>query len=235
MTKPLASVPPERGDVSKADRGEDIPLQTSLFGETAVFPAQINPSGVITVSPPCFASAPRSGGTLDVMPHLQTSAGAITAFVFSCPGQREELLGHPCAGATGRNLDLALPKLHAQCPDLFTSPLRSAYVLTNSWPQIEYPAKTGRSEATATEILSPANLDRLERELTSITTILICGQKAKHAVLALHEQNRLARARVAVVMHLSPLAVNSHKAWLGKSGDERLALWAAEAVRQFAL
>jgi hypothetical protein len=34
-------------------------------------------------------------------------------------------------------------------------------------------------------------------------------------------------------MHLSPLAVNSHKAWLGKSVDERLALWAAQAVLQF--
>jgi hypothetical protein len=72
-------------------------------------------------------------------PHLQTCDGAITAFVFSCPGQREELLGHPCAGATGRNLDLALPKLHAQCLARFPSPLRSNYVLTNSWSQIEYP------------------------------------------------------------------------------------------------
>jgi hypothetical protein len=167
-------------------------------------------------------------------PHLQTCAGAVTAIVFSCPGQKEELLGHPCAGATGRNLDLALPKLHRLCPDRFTSPLRSDYVLTNSWSQIEYPAKTGRSEATATEILSADNLDRVERELAGIQTILICGQKAKHAVLALQAQNRLQGARVAVVMHLSPLAVNSHKAWLGKSGDERLALWALDAVRQFA-
>jgi hypothetical protein len=165
-------------------------------------------------------------------PHLQTCAGATTAFVFSCPGQREELLGHPCAGATGRNLDLALPKLHAQCPDRFSAPLRSAYVLTNSWSQIEYPAKTGRSEATVTEILSADNLARLERELFGITTILICGHKAKHAVLALQAQNRVQGARVAVVMHLSPLAVNSHKAWRGKSGDERLALWAAEAIAQ---
>jgi hypothetical protein len=170
---------------------------------------------------------------IDMRPHLQTCAGAVTAFVFSCPGQKEELLGHPCAGATGRNLDLALPKLHAQCPERFTSPLRSDYVLTNSWSQIEYPAKTGRSEATAAEILSSDNLARLERELAGIQTILICGQKAKHAVLALQGQNRLQSARVAVVMHLSPLAVNSHKAWLGKSGDERLALWAQAAALQF--
>jgi hypothetical protein len=115
----------------------------------------------------------------------------------------------------------------------FPSPLRSAYVLTNSWLQIEYPAKTGRSEATAAEILSPANLDRLELELVGITTILICGQKAKHAVLALQAQNRLQGSRVAVVMHLSPLAVNSHMAWQGKSGDERLALWTQAAVQQF--
>ena len=168
-----------------------------------------------------------------MQPHLQTCAGATTAFVFSCPGQKEEQLGHPCAGATGRNLDLALPKLHAQCPDRFRSPLRSDYVLTNSWSQIEYPAKTGRSEASAAEILSADNLNRLEQELVGIQTILICGQKARHAVLALQAQNRLQGARVAVVMHLSPLAVNSHKAWLGKSSDERLALWALDAVRQF--
>lgn len=167
-------------------------------------------------------------------PHLQACAGATTAFVFSCPGQKEEWLGHPCAGATGRNLDLALPKLYALCPDRFTSPVRSSYVLTNAWAQIEYPAKTGRSEATTPEILSAHNLDRLEAELQGITTILICGQKAATAVLALQAQNRLQGAQVAVVMHLSPLAVNSHKAWRGKSGDERLALWAAEAVAQFA-
>jgi hypothetical protein len=167
-----------------------------------------------------------------VLPHLQTCAGATTAFVFSCPGQKEEQLGHPCAGATGRNLDLALPKLHAQNPVRFVSPFRSAYVLTNSWPAVEYPAKTGRSEATMTEILDNRNLDRLENELRGIATILICGQKARHAVLALQEKNRLQGAQVAVVLHLSPLAVNSHKAWQGMSGDERLTLWANDAITQ---
>jgi hypothetical protein len=169
---------------------------------------------------------------LGATPHLQTCTGATTAFVFSCPGQKEELLGHPCAGATGRNLDAALPKLHAQAPQFFASSSRSAYVLTNSWSQVEYPTKTGRSEATATEILSPDNLNRLERELDGITIILICGQKAKHAVLELQAQGRLAKTKVAIVMHLSPLAVNSHAAWRGKSGDERLALWAADAIAQ---
>jgi hypothetical protein len=167
-------------------------------------------------------------------PHFQGCAGATTAFVFSCPGQKEELLGHPCAGATGRNLDAALPKLHALLPAVFASPKRAAYVLTNSWSQIEYLAKTGRSEATVSEILSADNLNRLERELADITTILICGQKAKHAVLELQAQGRLAKAKIAIVMHLSPLAVNSHAAWRGKSGDERLSLWAADVVRQLA-
>jgi uracil-DNA glycosylase len=171
-------------------------------------------------------------GGLGATPHLQPCAGATTAFVFSCPGQKEELLGHPCAGATGRNLDAALPKLHTLAPKLFASSSRAAYVLTNSWSQIEYPAKTGRSEATAAEILSPDNLNRLERELAGITTILICGQKAKHAVLELQARGRLTGAKVAIVMHLSPLAVNSHAAWRGKSGDERLALWAQAAVSQ---
>ena len=184
------------------------------------------------------ALASANGGAcaagLTTRAHWQGCFGATTAFVFSCPGQKEELLGHPCAGATGRNLDVALPKLHALEPKLFASSSRAAYVLTNSWSQIEYPAKTGRSEATATEILSPDNLNRLERELADISTILICGQKAKHAVLELQAQGRLAGARVAIVMHLSPLAVNSHAAWRGKSGDERLSLWAADVVRQLA-
>jgi uracil-DNA glycosylase len=166
------------------------------------------------------------------LPHFQPSAAATTAFVFSCPGQKEESLGHPCAGATGRNLDAALPKLHALLPSVFSSSVRSSYVLTNSWSQIEYPAKTKRSEATAAEILSHDNLDRLARELAGITTILICGQKAKHAVLELQAHGKLAGAKVAIVMHLSPLAVNSHAAWRGKSGDERLTLWAQDVVRQ---
>ncbi|MDI9334563.1 MAG: hypothetical protein QM533_09325 [Cytophagales bacterium] len=172
-------------------------------------------------------------GSIGAKPHLQSCAGAQVAFVFSCPGQKEELLGHPCAGATGRNLDAALPKLHALLPSVFTSPIRRNYVLTNSWPHIEYAAKTGRSEATALEVLSPDNLHRLESELAGITTILICGQKAKHAVVELQAKKRLLpQTKVAIAMHLSPLAVNSHVAWRGKSGDERLTLWAADVVRQ---
>ena len=178
--------------------------------------------------PNLFSTSPPNA----TLPHFQPCAGATTAFVFSCPGQKEEQLGHPCAGATGRNFDAALPKLYALLPTVFLSPERRCYVLTNSWSQIEYPAKTGRSEATAAEVLSLNNLNRLAHELSGISTILICGQKAKQAVLALQAQGRLKSAKVVCLMHLSPLAVNSHAAWRGKSGDERLALWAADAVAQ---
>jgi exoribonuclease-2 len=49
-TKSAAVVPPERGDVSKADRGEGLSAPDQRIGNQ-------------TVSPPRFASAPRSGGT----------------------------------------------------------------------------------------------------------------------------------------------------------------------------
>jgi hypothetical protein len=166
-------------------------------------------------------------------PHLQTCIGATTAFVFSCPGQKEELLGYPCAGQTGRNLAQALPMLHELMPSRFQSVNRDGYVITNSWSEIEYKKKTGRSEATQVEILGEPNLRRLHEELVGMETILICGGKAASAVLRLRDSDRLAHSKVGCVMHLSFSALNTRKDWVGKSTEQRLALWAAEAVRQF--
>jgi hypothetical protein len=50
MSKDRALVPPEQGDVARGDRGEGSLAQISFFSITTAFP-------------PCFASAPRSGGT----------------------------------------------------------------------------------------------------------------------------------------------------------------------------
>jgi hypothetical protein len=164
--------------------------------------------------------------------HLQTCPGATTAFVFSCPGQKEEHLGYPCAGATGRNLKEALPHLQALLPQCFASGNRCDYVITNSWSGVEYPAKTGRSEASLTQVLSPSNVQRLAGELQGIQTIVIAGQKAKHAVLALQGSGQLPGVRIAIALHLSPLAINTQREWLGKTPSERMRLWAQDVVRQ---
>ena len=81
-------------------------------------------------------------------PHHQPCASATTGFVFICPGRFEAKRGYPCAAGTGANLARVLLELNARLPDVFSSPSRNSYVITNSWATVEYPALTGRSVPT---------------------------------------------------------------------------------------
>jgi hypothetical protein len=140
-------------------------------------------------------------------PHHQPSPGATAGFVFICPGRFEASRGYPCAAGTGANLGRVLPVLHARRPDLFVSPDRVMYVITNSWSRVEYPAATGRSVPSEAEVLTPANLDRLALEVEGLRVLIACGAQAHAAVRALVAEGRIG-PDVAYARHLSQRSVN---------------------------
>ncbi|OGU06652.1 MAG: hypothetical protein A2075_08715 [Geobacteraceae bacterium GWC2_58_44] len=115
------------------------------------------------------------GGKMPV--HLQVGKEKKVAVVFSCPGRHEEVAGHPAAQSTGKNLDTLLLLLSQALNrnDL----TRANITITNAWPEVEYQAKTGRSEATAKEVEGAGNIERLQQELEDVTDFVIfCGAKA---------------------------------------------------------
>ena len=93
--------------------------------------------------------------------------------------------------AAGANLNRVLEVLHQRRPDLFSSASRWQYVVTNSWDRVEYPALTGRSVPTEGEVLMPANLERLAREIAQalranalldfVAFKRLCGGECGHA------------------------------------------------------
>jgi hypothetical protein len=162
-------------------------------------------------------------------PHHQPCPGAKTGFVFICPGRFEAARGYPCAAGTGANLARALIELHARRPDLFPSPLRDKYVITNSWKNIEYPALSGRSVPTESEVLDPGNLDRLRREIGALATVVACGAQAQAAVRALSTSGVIS-AHIAFGRHLSQRAVNMIPG--GADTPSRIRLWCDALLTQ---
>ncbi|HMN78230.1 MAG TPA: hypothetical protein PKC97_19430 [Burkholderiaceae bacterium] len=140
-------------------------------------------------------------------PHLQPCPGATVGFVFICPGRFEASRGYPCAAGTGANLARALIELNRSLPDIFRSSSRSEYVITNSWPTVEYPKLTGRSVPTEAEVLADVNLDRLRAEIDGLQVVIACGAQAHAALRALADCRRDG-PRVAYARHLSQRSVN---------------------------
>jgi hypothetical protein len=164
-----------------------------------------------------------------VSPHHQPSPGAQTGFVFICPGRHEANRGYPCAAGTGANLARALVVLSELAPQTFVSADRHRYVVTNSWPQVEYPALTGRSVPDVIEVLQQSNLDRLSMELAGLSCVIACGQQAQAAVRALLDSGHL-RARVAFARHLSQRSVNMIAG--GTDTPTRIRVWCHQVLAQ---
>ena len=163
-------------------------------------------------------------------PHHQPSPGATVGFVFICPGRHEANRGYPCAAGTGANLNRVLVELSQQAPAQFPSASRSEYVITNSWPVVEYPALTGRSVPTEAEVQEPANLDRLAGELVGLRMLVACGQQAQAAVRALQASERLPGVQVAFGRHLSQRSVNMIPG--GTDTPSRIRLWCSGVLQQ---
>ena len=162
--------------------------------------------------------------------HLQISPGAQTGFVFICPGRFEAARGYPCAAGTGANLARALVELARRAPERFPSADRRDYVVTNAWPQVEYPALTDRSVPTDAEVLIPDNLARLAGEITGLRSVVACGAQAHAAVRALAARGAI-EASVACARHLSQRSVNMIAG--GSTTDERIARWVDQVLAQF--
>jgi hypothetical protein len=163
-------------------------------------------------------------------PHHQPCPGARVGFVFICPGRFEAQRGYPCAAGTGANLVRVLAELHARRPDLFPSASRSSYVITNSWPTVEYLALTQRSVPSEAEVLTPANLQRLGAEIAGLERIVACGAQAQAALRAL-QASGAARANVAFGRHLSQRSVNMIPG--GIDTASRIGLWCDAVLAQF--
>ncbi len=104
--------------------------------------------------------------------------GVRVAFLFSAPGRLEEEKSAPVAGVTGANLDAALAWLRGVEPALFPSGNRYDYRVTNAFAEVLYEGKHGRTEASRAEVLAPANVARVLRELDGVEAVVLCGGKA---------------------------------------------------------
>lgn len=105
------------------------------------------------------------------------------AFIFACPGQKEEAAGKVVAGATGKNLDRLLSILSSsqisEVRRLFPSSNRYDYLITNSSDIIHYPALDGISLPSKKEYREEKNVERLFSELSDSRYIISFGQQAK--------------------------------------------------------
>ena len=88
--------------------------------------------------------------------------------------------------------------------------IREKVTITNSTSQVEYPEKTGRTEAKKMEILNEKNLARLFKELKLISKIMIIsGNNAGIAFSALHDKLLInKKIKFAVIPHLGTRGIN---------------------------
>ena len=107
------------------------------------------------------------------------------AFMFACPGHKEELAGRVVAGATGKNLDILLSIFmhseHKEIRALFPSSNRYDYLITNASDIIHYPSLDGTSLPSLKEYSCDSNIERLYSELSGIDYVIAFGQQAKNA------------------------------------------------------
>lgn len=138
------------------------------------------------------------------------------AFVFSCPGQKEELAGRVCAGKTGENLEILIRYLHEKRPEIFPSPLRGSYTITNASDRVHYMALTKDTEASYAEIAESANIERLSNELHGCSVVVCMGDRAAYAV-----NRTCGSARVLRGEHLGHQNLNRNYQVDGETASDR--------------
>jgi uracil-DNA glycosylase len=91
------------------------------------------------------------------------------AFMFACPGQKEQAAGKVVAGATGKNLNTLLSILaeskNEKIRTLFPSADRYDYLITNASDTVHYPALDKTSLPSKKEYGAAENVARLCSEL----------------------------------------------------------------------
>lgn len=102
------------------------------------------------------------------------------AFVFSVPGTKERDASRPVVGDTGENLEMALESLTRSLKEVFGSSDRYDYRITNSFDEPHSKIiGTSRSEARASQVLSPSNVKRVIEELEGCEWAILCGRRAQ--------------------------------------------------------
>ena len=105
-----------------------------------------------------------------------------TIIVLSAPGQKEEKLGRPAAGETGKTLQYAIEILHKENSKIFPSPKLDDYTIMNAIETVHYNLKTGRTEGTVKEIIDSKNMNRINTILQDYHTVVALGDKAQTAM-----------------------------------------------------
>jgi uracil-DNA glycosylase len=132
--------------------------------------------------------------------------GVTVAFVFSCPGYREEVLGRPVAGHSGANLDFVINRLHDKWPGLFKYTDRYDYRITNASDCIYHKGLNNRTEPKDTDVLK--RVVELRNELSGIDYVIAFGKKAQMACDKAFE-GRPNPPHIIRSVHLSPQAINT--------------------------
>lgn len=127
------------------------------------------------------------------------------AFVFSVPGSYEVECNRPVAGATGRNLAIALKHLNSAKPQTFCSLDRYDYRITNAHTRpLSHSYGETRTEARHSEIIDQENVKRVLENLQGCKIIVLCGRKAQLLSSYIKQRNY----QVVEVSHLGSQALN---------------------------
>lgn len=139
------------------------------------------------------------------------------AFMFACPGQKEQAAGRVVAGATGKNLNMLLSILaeseNEKVRTLFPSADRYDYLITNSSDTVHYPALDKTSLPSKKEYSDGANIARLCGELESMKYVIAFGAQAKDVSRLVENKYQLKNVIsrpvfITALPHLSLLALN---------------------------
>ncbi len=139
------------------------------------------------------------------------------AFMFACPGQKEQQSGRVVAGMTGKNLNTLLSILmeseNENIRELFPSANRYDYLITNASDTIHYPALDNTSLPSKGEYSDDANLNRLYHEFDHTKYVIAFGTQAKEAAKLVEYKYELREVTprpkfITSLPHLSLLALN---------------------------
>jgi hypothetical protein len=139
------------------------------------------------------------------------------AFMFACPGQKEQKAGRVVSGMTGKNLNTLLSILmkskNEKIRALFPSEDRYDYLITNASDTVHYPALDNTSLPSKSEYADDANLNRLYHEFDHTEYVVAFGTQAKEAskLVAYKYELREVFPRpkfITSLPHLSLLALN---------------------------
>lgn len=102
-------------------------------------------------------------------------------FIFSCPGEKELNANRPCAGTTGKNLDILINEAAVLSPTIFKSYNRYDYFIGNSSTIVHYKKFDGRTEPKDIELEKENDVLKSFIIKSGCKNIILFGKKAQKA------------------------------------------------------